>query len=128
MSAATVPPIAKRTVDALAVDGKRVLVRVDYNVPLSEEGRITDDTRIRETLPTLQLLLQKGSALVLAAHLGRPKGTPDPQYSLRPVAKRLEELLKRPVQFAPDCIGPVVLRMTQNLKPGDILLLENLRF
>src|SRR5690242_15293754 len=115
MSTATVPPITQRTVDALSVQGKRVLVRVDYNVPLDEEGRITDDTRIRETLPTLQLLLQKGASVILMAHLGRPKGKPTPTYSLRPVAKRLEELLKRPVQFAPDCIGPEADSMAQNL-------------
>ncbi|MFA5974868.1 MAG: phosphoglycerate kinase [Elusimicrobiota bacterium] len=128
MSTATIPPITQRTVDTLPVQGKRVFVRVDYNVPLNDEGVITDDTRIRETLPTLQFLLQKGAALILAAHLGRPKGKPDPKYSLKPVAKRLEELLKRPVQFAPDCIGPDVTALAQSLKAGDILLLENLRF
>ena len=128
MTTETVPPITKRTVDALPVQGKRVLVRVDYNVPLDETGHITDDTRIRETLPTLQLLLQKGASLVLMAHLGRPKGKPDPKYSLKPVAKRLEELLKRPVQFASDCIGPVAQESATNLKAGDILLLENLRY
>lgn len=128
MNAAAIPSISKRTVDALPVQGKRVLVRVDYNVPLDDLGHITDDTRIRETLPTLQLLLQKGASIILAAHLGRPKGTPTPRYSLKPAAKRLEELLKRPVQFAPDCIGPEVYPMAQGLKPGDVLLLENLRF
>jgi len=128
MTTASVPTIAKRTVDALPVEGKRILVRVDYNVPLNEEGAITDDTRIRETLPTINLLLQKGAALILCAHLGRPKGKPDPAFSLKPVAKRLEELLKKPVQMAPDCIGPAVEAMAVALKPGDILLLENLRF
>ena len=124
----SVPSIAKRTVDNLAVEGKKVLVRVDYNVPLDDQGAITDDTRIRETLPTLNLLLQKGAALILAAHMGRPKGSPNPKYSLKPVAKRLEELLKRPVQMAPDCVGPDVQALAGALKPGDILLLENLRF
>src|SRR5258708_794326 len=125
MTAATIPPIIKRTVDSLPVQGKRILVRVDYNVPLDEQGAITDDTRIRETLPTLNLLLQKGAALILCAHLGRPKGKLDPACSLKPVAKRLEELLKRPVQMAPDCVGPEVQKMSQALRPGDILLLEN---
>src|SRR5687768_4403449 len=91
MTVGTLPRIAKRTVEDLEVQGKRVLVRVDYNVPLDEQGMITDDTRIRETLPTLNLLLQKGSSLVLCAHLGRPKGQANIKYSLKPVAKRLEE-------------------------------------
>jgi phosphoglycerate kinase len=128
MTTAIVPPILKRTVDSLPVQGKKILVRVDYNVPLNDQGAITDDTRIRETLPTLNLLLQKGAALILCAHLGRPKGQPNPVFSLKPVAKRLEELLKKPVQMAPDCIGPEVKQMSEALKPGDILLLENLRF
>lgn len=128
MATLTVPQIPKRTVDALPVEGKRVLLRVDYNVPLNDQGVITDDTRIRETLPTLQLLLQRGASLILCAHLGRPKGKAVPAYSLRPVAKRLEELLKRTVQMAPDCVGPEVEKLSQALKPGDVLLLENLRF
>ena len=122
------PRISKRTLDALPVQGKRILVRVDYNVPLDDNGVITDDTRIRETLPTLNYLLDKGAALILCAHMGRPKGQPNPKYSLQPVAKRLETLLKRPVQMAPDCVGEKVQEMAQALKPGDILLLENLRF
>jgi len=125
---AAAPEIAFRTVDQLAVEGKRVLVRVDYNVPLDDNGQITDDTRIRETLPTLKLLLQRGSAVILCAHLGRPKGQPNPKYSLKPVAKRLEELLKKPVQMAPDCIGTATETLAKALKPGEILLLENLRF
>lgn len=128
MAAGTLPRISKRTVEDLPVQGKRVLVRVDYNVPLNEQGQITDDTRIRETLPTLTLLLQKGASLVLCAHLGRPKGKPNPAYSLKPVAKRLEELLKRPVQMAPDCVGEEVEAMANALPAGGILLLENLRF
>src|SRR4051812_49234495 len=122
------PRISKRTLEALPVQGKRVLVRVDYNVPLNDQGAITDDTRIRETLPTLNYLLDKGAALILCSHLGRPKGKPNPLYSLQPVAKRLESLLRRPVQMAPDCIGEKVEQIAHALKPGEILLLENLRF
>src|SRR3954471_4738757 len=122
------PRIAKRTLDALPVQGKRILVRVDYNVPLNDEGVITDDTRVRETLPTLNYLLEKGAAVILCAHLGRPKGEPNPKYSLKPVAKRLESLLKRPVQMAPDCVGDEVQKLALAMKPGDVLLLENLRF
>src|SRR4051812_13684594 len=122
------PRISKRTLEALPVQGKRVLVRVDYNVPLNDQGAITDDTRIRETLPTLNYLLDKGAALILCAHLGRPKGKPNPLYSLQPVAKRLESLLRRPVQMAADCIGEKVEQSAHALKPGEVLLLENLRF
>lgn len=128
MVTVSLPRIAKRTLEALPVQGKRILVRVDYNVPLNDQGAITDDTRIRETLPTLQWLLQNGAALILCAHLGRPKGQPAPALSLKPVAKRLEELLKKSVQMAPDCIGSQVQEMAKVLKPGDVLLLENLRF
>src|SRR5882762_1623667 len=128
MPTVSLPRIAKRTLEALPVQGKRILVRVDYNVPLTEEGVITDDTRIRETLPTLNYLLEKGAALILCSHLGRPKGKVTPAFSLKPVAKRLESLLRRPVQMAPDCIGENVQEMARALKPGDILLLENLRF
>jgi phosphoglycerate kinase len=128
MSSASAPAIAKRTLEHLPVEGKRVLVRVDYNVPLNDQGVITDDTRIRETLPTLNYLLQKGAAVVLCSHLGRPKGKPVPEFSLRPAAKRLEELLKKPVIMAPDCVGPEVESLAKALKPGEILLLENLRF
>lgn len=128
MATLTVPQITKRTVDTLPVEGKRVLVRVDYNVPLNDQGQITDDTRIRETLPTLTHLIQRGASLVLAAHLGRPKGKVNAAYSLKPVAKRLEEVLKRPVQMAPDCVGADTEALAAALKPGDVLLLENLRF
>src|ERR1700693_5146614 len=123
MPTASLPHISKRTLDALPVEGKRILVRVDYNVPLNEEGAITDDTRIRETLPTLNYLLEKGAALILCAHLGRPKGKVNLAYSLKPVAKRLESILRRPVQMAPDCIGEQVQEMARALKPGDILML-----
>src|SRR5579862_7324835 len=116
MPTTVIPRIAKRTIENLPVQGKKVLVRVDYNVPLNEQGIITDDTRIKETLPTLNYLLERGASLVLCAHLGRPKGKPNPQYSLKPVAKRLEELLRKTVQMAPDCVGPEVLKMAQSLQ------------
>jgi phosphoglycerate kinase len=128
MPTSTIPRISKRTVEDLPVQGKRVLLRVDYNVPLNEQGVITDDTRIKETLPTIQYLIERGASLVLCAHLGRPKGKVAPEFSLKPVAKRLEELLKRTVQMAPDCVGPETLKMAQSLGAGGILLLENLRF
>lgn len=103
-------------------------MRVDYNVPLDKERRITDDTRITATLPSLNSILERGGSIVLMSHLGRPKGTPDPQYSLRPVADRLAELLAVPVRFAADAGGPDSAAQAQRLMPGEILLLENLRF
>ncbi len=118
----------KLTVDDLNFNGLRVLTRVDFNVPLSETGEITDDTRIRETLPTLQKILRDKGKLILMSHLGRPKGKRDPSLSLKPVAKRLSELLGIPVSMAPDCIGEEVERMANSLKPGEVLMLENLRF
>jgi phosphoglycerate kinase len=123
--------MAKLTVKDLNVQGKRVLMRVDYNVPLEEQDGqmvITDDTRIVETLPTLKLLIQQGGKLILMAHLGRPKGKPEPSMSLRPVAERLAELLGRPVAFVDDCIGDKVEKTVSILKPGDVLLLENVRY
>ena len=116
------------TLRDLDVDGKRVLVRVDYNVPLAEDGTVADDTRPVATLPTIRYLFEKGASLVLMSHLGRPKGKPDPKYSLRPVAKRLERLLRQPVPLAPDCVGPETEAMARALKPRQLLLLENLRF
>lgn len=116
-----------RFLDELNVSGKRVLMRVDYNVPL-KDGVITDDNRIRQSLPTLQMALDGGASLVICSHLGRPKGAPAPEFSLKPVAERLAELLGREVKLAPDCIGPEVQAMAEALKPGDVLLLENLRF
>lgn len=116
-----------RFLDEVDVSGKRVLIRVDYNVPLKGEA-IVDDNRIRQSLPTLQLALDGGASLVICSHLGRPKGAPTPEYSLQPVARHLSTLLGRDVVMAPDCIGPEVLAMAEQLRPGQILLLENLRF
>src|SRR5260221_2699669 len=118
----------KATVRNIDVRGKRVLERVDFNVPLDEHGRITDDTRIRAALPTIRYLLDHGAAVVLMSHLGRPKGTANPAFSLRPVATRLSELLGMPVALAPDCVGAETERMARGLQPGQVLLLENLRF
>lgn len=116
------------TITGYDVRGKRCLVRVDFNVPLDDALRITDDTRITASLPTIRLLLDGGASVVLMSHLGRPKGAPNPKYSLAPVAARLRELLGKDVLFAPDCIGDEVARMAAALQPGDVLLLENLRF
>ena len=117
----------KKTIDDIDPKGKRVFVRVDFNVPL-EGGRITDDTRIRAALPTLKSLLDRGAALIVASHLGRPKGRPDPTLSLAPVAKRLSELLGTPVKMLSDCVGPEVDAAVKAMKPGDVVMLENLRF
>jgi phosphoglycerate kinase len=119
--------MGKLSIRNLALDQQRVFVRVDFNVPLEGE-RVTDDTRIRETLPTLEFALGRGARLVLASHLGRPKGKPDPRYSLRPVAARLSELLGRPVGFADDCVGAAAEAASQSLAPGSVLLVENVRF
>jgi|SRR5579859_5050738 len=118
----------KATVRDVAVRGKRVLERVDFNVPLDDSGRITDDTRIRASLPTIQYLLDNGAAVILMSHLGRPKGKANPKYSLRPVAARLAELLGKPVALADDCVGPDATARASALQPGQVLLLENLRF
>jgi phosphoglycerate kinase len=123
--------MAKLTVRDLNVRGKRVFMRVDYNVPMEEkDGKmvITDATRIVETLPTLRLLIEQGAKLILAAHLGRPKGKREPSMSLRPVAVKLADLLGCPVAFADDCIGPKVEQTVGVMKPGDVLLLENVRY
>jgi phosphoglycerate kinase len=117
----------KLSIRDLPLHGKRVFIRVDFNVPL-EGARVTDDTRIRETLPTLQYAMAQGGCLVLASHLGRPKGKPDPKYSLRPVAAKLSELLGKPVDFASDCIGAEADAKSRSLRPGDVLLLENVRY
>jgi len=117
----------KLSISDLDLSGKRVFMRVDFNVPLSD-GQITDATRIEAALPSIQYVIEKGGRLILASHLGRPKGKPESRYSLKPVATRLADLLRKPVQFAPDCIGPEVEKMVANLSPGSVLLLENLRF
>jgi phosphoglycerate kinase len=117
----------KLTIRDLELRGKRVFLRVDFNVPL-KDGVVTDDTRIRETLPTLKLAIEKGGRLVLASHLGRPKGGPEPKYSLRPAAKKLQELLGRPVAFGSDCVGPGVEAQSKALRDGEVLVLENVRF
>jgi len=118
----------KVTVSDINFRGRRVLVRVDFNVPLDERQNITDDRRIRESLPTLRKILGDGGAVIACSHLGRPKKGPDPKYSLKPVARRLQELLGKPVTFAEDCIGPEASNLVGRMKPGDVLLLENLRF
>lgn len=117
----------KKTIRDIDVKGKKVLVRVDFNVPLKESG-VGDDTRIRAALPTIQYLLDQGAAVILCSHLGRPKGGPDPKYSMKPVAEYLSNLIKKPVAFAPDCVGPEAEAAAKALKPGDVLLLENTRF
>ncbi|MBM3845660.1 MAG: phosphoglycerate kinase [Verrucomicrobia bacterium] len=123
--------MGKLSVRDLAVRGKRVLMRVDYNVPMAEkDGQmvINDATRIKETLPTLDLLIQGGARIILAAHLGRPDGKREPSMSLRPVAAKLADMLGRPVAFSDDCIGEKASKTAEALKDGDILLLENTRF
>ena len=133
--------MAKLSVEDLDLGGKRVFLRVDLNVPLAGpqpkaagpppqagEWQVADDTRLQAALPTLQHCLKSGASVILASHLGRPKGKPDPKYSLAPVAKRLEELLGQPVLLAPDCVGEAVEARARSLEPGQVLLLENLRF
>lgn len=118
----------KKIITDVDVDKKKVFVRADFNVPLDENGIITDDTRIQKTLPTIRYLLDHQAAVILASHLGRPKGKVVEKYSLKPVAVRLSELLGIPVQMAPDCIGAETEAMAGALQPGQVLLLENLRF
>lgn len=119
--------MSMRTLDGLDVAGKRVLVRVDFNVPI-EHGVIQNDARIRAAVPTIQRLLAGGAAVILVSHLGRPKGKPDPSFSLRPVALRLSELLGEPVQMAADVVGPDATQLAGDIEPGEVLLLENVRF
>lgn len=120
--------MAKLSVSQIDAKGKRVLVRCDFNVPLDKSQNITDDARITESLPTIKHLVNSGARVILASHLGRPDGKPEPTMSLKPVAKRLGELLGRNVALAPDCVGPEVKKMVDALKDGDVLLLENVRF
>ncbi|HTZ18924.1 MAG TPA: phosphoglycerate kinase [Dissulfurispiraceae bacterium] len=120
--------LGKMTIEDLPIKGKRIFIRVDFNVPLDSNMVITDDRRIRSTLPTINYAIDEGAKVILASHLGRPKGKVDPRYSLAPVAKRLQRLLNKEVQFASDCVGPQVENIVSKMKDGDVLLLENLRF
>jgi len=120
--------INKKTIKDIDIKGKRVLVRVDFNVPLDENGNITDDTRIVAALPTIEYILNQNASVILMSHLGRPKGEVKENLRLNPVAKRLEELLKKPIKKLNDCIGKEVEEAAKNIKPGDVILLENLRF
>jgi len=117
----------KQTIKDINVKGKKVLVRVDFNVPL-KDGKVSDDTRIVAALPTINYLLEQGAAPILCSHLGRPKGEPDPEYSMKPVADYLGGLVKSKVIFSPECVGPVASKAAADLQPGEILVLENTRF
>ena len=119
--------MSKLSIRDLDLNGQRVFIRVDFNVPL-DGGKVSDDTRIRATLPTLRLAIERGGRLVLASHLGRPKGQANPKYSMKPVAARLQELLGKPVEFAADCIGPEAEAKSKALRNGEVLLLENVRY
>src|SRR6202140_3176470 len=119
--------MSKLSIRDLDLKNKTVFIRVDFNVPLASGGQeITSDKRIRASIPSINYALEHGAAVILASHLGRPKGKPNPEMSLKPVAARLSELLGQPVKMAPDCVGPDVEKMRP--KPGEVLLLENLRF
>ncbi len=118
----------KISVRDLNVKAKRIFMRVNFNVPLNDAGEITDDTRIRASLPTIHYIAERGGRLILASHLGRPKGKPNPKMSLKPAATRLVEVVGKPVAFAADCVGPQAEAAAKALKDGDVLLLENLRF
>ncbi len=117
----------KKTIRDLDFKGKKVLVRVDFNVPI-KDGVVSDDTRIKAALPTIQYLINQGAAVILCSHLGRPKEGPDPQFSMKPTADHLSKLLGKPVAFAEDCVGPVAEQAANQLKPGEVLVLENTRF
>jgi len=120
--------MAIKYIDQINLEGKRVLIRVDFNVPLDKNKNVTDDTRIRMVLPTINYALEKNARIILMSHLGRPKGKVNPEFSLLPVAKHLTQVLGKEVIFAPDCIGPEVEKLVAQMKPKDIILLENLRF
>jgi phosphoglycerate kinase len=117
----------KKTVKDIDLKGKRVLMRVDFNVPMAD-GKVTDDKRIKAALPTIKYVLEQGASLLLMSHLGRPKGGPDPEFSLRAASETLASLLGTPVKMAPDCVGPEVEKMAKELKAGEVLMLENTRF
>src|ERR671923_350932 len=127
-------PMKKLTIKDLDLANKRVFMRVDFNVPIDDNGHVTDDTRIRETLPTIEYALRRRARLILGSHLGRPKGKPNPEMSLKPVAERLRMLLDERigrgcnVGFSPDCVGVEAEELSRNLEAGQTLLLENLRF
>jgi len=118
----------KYSLQDLEIKGQKILMRVDFNVPIGEDGSVRDDTRIRLALPSIEYVIQQGGRLILMSHFKRPKGKKDPKLSLKPVANYLSKLLEKPVQMAPDCTGPEVEKMVNNLQNGDILLLENVRF
>jgi phosphoglycerate kinase len=120
--------LRKQTIDDVVLRDKRVIIRADFNVPLDDEHQITDDTRIRSTLPTINRAIDDGAKVILCSHLGRPNGKVNPKYSLAPVAKRLGRLMGKNILFAPDCIGPAAEGLVARMQPGDVLLLENLRF
>ncbi len=120
--------ITKQTIDQVDLKGKRVIIRVDFNVPLDDARQITDDSRLRASLPTINHVVDEGASVILCSHLGRPNGQPHPELSLAPVAKRLQRLLGKNVIFSPDCIGAQAKNIVSQLKLGDVMLLENLRF
>ena len=117
-----------QTIDKFNFAGKRAFVRVDFNVPLDENFQITDDTRIRAALPTLKKILADGGSLIIASHMGRPKKNPDSKYSLKAILPHVSKVLGVDVKFAPDCMGAETAKMATDLKPGEVLMLENLRF
>src|SRR6188508_2820373 len=117
-----------KTINDISFNRKRALIRVDFNVPLDKSFNVTDDNRIRATIPTLNKILKDGGSCILMSHLGRPKEGPEEKFSLKHTIKKTEELLGRPVKFAGDCIGEEAYKMSAALKPGEVLLLENLRF
>ncbi|MFP3869313.1 MAG: phosphoglycerate kinase [Syntrophobacteria bacterium] len=117
-----------RCIDEVSLAGRKVFIRVDFNVPLTRDGRVANDHRIRAALPTLRYAMEQGGRLIIASHLGRPKGKPVPELSLEPVGRSLEEVLARPVKLAPDCVGPEVESIVRELGDGELLLLENVRF